>query len=205
MFLMKDMLLTEASLESQVSINAKKNVRERILTLLRSQKEEERFVKSLVIWDKLLRKPEFQHARTILFYASFDGEVDTFEMMKHAQKLGKRIGLPYVVRDTREIIPVLVESIENDLALGPYGVRQPKRLDSAQRLGPEEIDLVIVPAVAFDRRNNRLGRGAGYYDRFLKGLPSDTPIIGLAFDFQIVDQLSPQEEHDVPVSCVLVN
>ncbi len=188
-----------------MSTNAKKKVRERILTLLRSQNEEERFVKSSLILDKLFRNPEFRRARTILFYASFDGEVDTFEMMKHAQKLGKRIGLPYVVRDTREIIPVLVESIENDLALGPYGVRQPRRLDPAKRLAIKEIDLVIVPGVAFDRHNNRLGRGEGYYDHFLKGLPSDTSAIGLAFDFQIVNTLSPQEEHDMPVSCVLVN
>lgn len=195
----------ETHVSLPVPINAKNKLRERILTLLRSQREEERSVKSLLILDKLFRKPEFCRARTILFYASLDGEVNTFEMIKRAQKVGKRIGLPYVVRDTRELIPVLVESMEKDLVRGPYGVQQPRRLDPAMRLSPEEIDLAIVPGVAFDRHNNRLGRGAGYYDRFLKRLPSDTPTIGLAFDFQIVNKLSPTEEHDMPVSCVLVN
>jgi 5-formyltetrahydrofolate cyclo-ligase len=57
--------------------------------------------------------------------------------------------------------------------------------------------------VAFDRKNNRLGRGEGYYDRFLKLLPSTTPTIGLAFDFQLVDTLPELEAHDMPVSLVL--
>ena len=66
------------------------------------------------------------------------------------------------------------------------------------------IDLVLVPGVAFDRKNNRLGRGAGYYDRFLKDLPT-TPSIGLAFDFQVLDVLPHQPGQDVPVKCVITN
>ncbi len=161
--------------------------------------------KSLVILDKLLKRPEFQKAFTVLFYAAFDGEVDTFEMMQRAQQLGKTIGLPYIVRKEKRMIPTVVESIEEDLVTGPYGVRQPRETSMEKTLGTDELDLVIVPGVAFDRHNHRLGRGQGYYDRFLKGLSARTPTIGLAFDFQIVDHLPPKEEHDVPVSCVLVN
>ena len=65
--------------------------------------------------------------------------------------------------------------------------------------------MVIVPGLAFDKHNNRLGRGAGYYDRFLSTLPTDIPTVGLAFDFQIIDRLPQQKEHDIPVSHVLVN
>lgn len=186
-------------------IHTKKDIRQRILTLLRNQKEEERLAKSLAILDKLFKKPEFQKAGIILFYASFDGEVNTFEMMKRAQKSGKTIGLPHMMREERKLIPTLVESLENDLVSGPYGVKQPRYTDQSRTLNVKDLDLVIVPGVAFDRHNNRLGRGLGYYDRFLKGLSCDTPSIGLAFDFQIVDRLPLQEKHDIPVSCVLVN
>ncbi|MCK4882323.1 MAG: hypothetical protein KAS92_04810, partial [Candidatus Omnitrophica bacterium] len=82
--------------------NSKLILRERILTLLRNQKEEERLTKSLAIGNKLFQIGEFQKAETILFYASFDGEVETFEMMKEAQKLGKTIGLPGILRDEKK-------------------------------------------------------------------------------------------------------
>lgn len=161
--------------------------------------------KSLVILDKLLKKPEFQQALTVLFYAAFDGEVDTFKMMQRAQQLGKKIGLPYIVRKEKRMIPIVVESLDKDLTTGPYGVKQPKEISREKTLSPDGLDLVIVPGLAFDKHNHRLGRGQGYYDRFLRGLSPGTPTIGLAFDFQIVDHLPTPEEHDVPVSCVLVN
>lgn len=188
-----------------VPIRKKQDLRQKVLTLLRKQKEEERIAKSLVILDKLFKRPEFQGALTILFYAAFDGEVDTFEMMKRAQQSGKRIGLPYIVRNEKRMIPIVVESLEEDLETGPYGVRQPKHTHSDRALSKDELDLVIVPGIAFDRNNHRLGRGQGYYDRFLRELSARTPTIGLAFDFQLVDRLPPPEEHDVPVSCVLIN
>ncbi|OGX36284.1 MAG: 5-formyltetrahydrofolate cyclo-ligase [Omnitrophica WOR_2 bacterium RIFCSPHIGHO2_02_FULL_52_10] len=187
-----------------MSDNPKQIFRERILTLLRNQKEEERLAKSLAIKDKLFQMREFQKAKTILFYASFNGEVKTFEMMSEAQKLGKTIGLPRIAEDKNDFIPLAVVSLERDLELGAYGIKQPKS-NPARVLNKDSIDLVIVPGVAFDQNNNRLGRGGGHYDRFLAELPPDIPTVGLAFDFQIVDDLSSQEGHDMPVSCVLVN
>ncbi len=147
---------------------------------------------------------EFQEAKNILFYASFDGEVETFDMMREAQKLGKKIGLPGIQKDEGKIIPTAVASLESDLEVGPYGIKQPK-IDQAQTLKEDHFDMVIVPGVAFDKENNRLGRGGGCYDRFLGALSPDAVTVGLAFDFQIVDFLSSQEKHDVPVSCVLTN
>ncbi len=180
----------------------KQSVRKKILILLRSQKEEERVEKSGIICDKLFRVPEFERARTIFFYASFDGEVETFEMIKKAKKLGKKIGLPRVFEN--KISPAFVEYLDQDLENGSFGIQQPKKTcPKIQFLG--DIDAVVVPGVAFDKHNNRLGRGGGYYDRFLKALPSNILTIGLAFDFQVVDQLSQIEPHDVPVSFVVTN
>ena len=125
---------------------SKKVLRERILTLLRNQEEEERLIKSLAIRNKLFQMVEFQKAETILFYASFDGEVETFEMIREAQKLGKTIGLPGIVKDEKKIVPTAVASLESDLETGPYGIQQPK-IDQAQALSKDCLDMVVVPGV----------------------------------------------------------
>ena len=175
-----------------------------MLTLLRHQKEEERLDKSLVILKKLFKMKKFKGAWTILFYASAHGEVDTFEMIKRAQKLGKKIGLPRIIRGRSSIVPTLVSNLDKDLKKGPYGIKQPKE-SRGKTLNLKKIDMVIVPGLAFDRCHYRLGRGAGYYDRFLKKLPSHIPTIGLAFDFQIIKTLPQKAAHDVPVSQVVFN
>ena len=175
-----------------------------MLKLLRKHKEEARLRKSSVIRRRLFRTPEFKRALTILFYASFDGEVDTFEMIKKAKKLGKKIGLPRILRSRKTLVPMLLENLDKDLKPGPYGIKTPSG-NSARRLKLKDIDMVIVPGLAFDRNNNRLGRGAGYYDRFLKKLPPGIPTIGLAFDFQVVNRLPETGAHDVPVSHLISN
>jgi 5-formyltetrahydrofolate cyclo-ligase len=187
-----------------VDNHLKKILRERILTLLRNQKEEERLIKSRVIKDRLFQTQAFQRAETVLFYASFDGEVETFEMMKEAQELGKIIGLPSISRKNKKILPIATASLETGLEVGLYGIKQPK-FNQAETLKGDSLDMVVVPGVAFDRKNNRLGRGGGYYDRFLGSLPAHIPTIGLAFDFQIVDALPSQEDYDIPVFQVLTN
>jgi 5-formyltetrahydrofolate cyclo-ligase len=185
-----------------VDIRTKKDLRERILTLLRQQKEEERVKKSFIISQKLFQLKSFQQAKTVLFYSAFDGEVHTIDMIKEAQQLGKKIGLPKVNKAHMNIIPILVNDLEGDTIHGPFGIREPKGTDKTLPL--DQIDMVIVPGVAFDKSNHRLGRGAGFYDRFLKSLPPSVPTVGLAFDFQVIDHF-PKETHDMPVSCVLTN
>ncbi len=148
--------------------------------------------------------PEFKRARAILFYASLDGEVETFNMMKQAQRLGKKIALPVIHKKEKKLVPFVVEDLNTEIIRGPYGIKQPD-LKNCRLLEAKDIDLVVVPAVAFDKHNNRLGSGAGYYDRFLTTVPSQIPIFGLAFDFQIVDRLPHQQNHDVPVWRVIVN
>jgi 5-formyltetrahydrofolate cyclo-ligase len=185
-----------------VDDQSKKDLRERILTLLRSQKEEERFAKSLSIKDKLFQMKDIQKAETILFYASFDGEVDTAEMIKQARQLGKRIALPRTVPSNKEIIPTLWDA-HNPLMEGNYGIKEPR--EESQRLDIGELDAVVVPGLAFDESNHRLGRGGGYYDRFLAGLPKDIPSFGLAFDFQRVNRIPDRLEHDIAVTYVVTN
>jgi len=175
----------------------KRIIRSKILLRLNSQKEEGREAKSRIIKNKLFRTLDFKKAKKILFYVSFEGEVNTEGMIKKALKLGKIIAVP-VCQKNRMIKPCLLK--ENaELIKGPYGTLEPV---GKKCLNSRDIDLVIVPGLGFDAYGNRLGRGKGYYDRFLKRLSHTTTSIGLAFDFQILPSI-PTTKHDVAVKRVI--
>ena len=175
----------------------KRQIRSKILLRLKTQKEESRERKSKVILNKLFRTPGFKKAKIVMFYISFDGEVDTRKMIEKARRLGKIVAVP-VCKQNETIYPALL-SRNMLLRKGPYGVAEPA---VKRRIYLPKIDLVIVPGVAFDKRGNRLGRGKGCYDRLLKEVPSCTPTLGLAFDFQILPSI-PATTHDVSVKKVI--
>lgn len=185
-----------------MQFSSKKDLREKVKTLLRSQEEEKRLEKSLLIKDKLFNMDVFKRSSNVLFYASFDGEVDTFDMIIGSLKLGKTVGLPVIEKYNPQILPRIIYNLESDLENGPYGIKQPKNKPENEM---KNIDMVIVPGIVFDKDLHRIGRGAGYYDRFLISLPKDIYTLGLAFDFQIVEHLPHIEKHDVQLKHVLTN
>ena len=176
----------------------KAQIRSKILLKLKTQKEEDRNRKSKLIQDKLLRNKVFRKAKIVMFYIAFGGEVNTEEMIKEAKKIGKLICVPICRKDKETMQPTILEN-HGKLKKGPYGVLEPVALT---RVKPEELDLVIVPGLAFDKKGNRLGRGKGCYDRFLCTLSEKTPSTGLAFDFQILS-LVPTTDDDVSVKKVI--
>lgn len=175
----------------------KSQIRSKILLRLKIQKEEERSRKSKIIKDKLFRTAEFIKAKIVMFYISCGGEVNTQNMIKEAQKLGKVVAVP-VCKRNRIIKPCILPD-KARLVKGLYGIYEPaiKRF-----IGLKDLDLVIIPGIAFDKGANRLGRGKGYYDCFLKKLPKQTETFGLAFDFQILPSI-PATRTDVSVKKVL--
>ena len=176
--------------------------RRRVLNRLKKQKEVERLKRSFQIQNKLFSLPEFIKAKNILFYLSFDGEVETFRMIARAISLGKKIAVP-VINSRNKILKLsLIMDCGYGLEVGPYNIHQPKR-SHIRKIPLNSIDLIIVPAVAFDLKGNRIGRGLGYYDRFLQALPRRIPCIGLAFDFQVLNRIPGIESHDFPVDRVL--
>lgn len=187
-------------LTRKVAQLTKQELRKRTLDLIKHQKEEDSFHKSRVICNKLLELPVFRSAKTVMFYISFQGEVNTFPMIAEAFRLNKCVAVPLIRKETRQLIPVVIEAV-HDLVPGSYGIPEPAR--NAPRLQPEDLDLVVVPGVAFDAAGNRLGRGAGYYDRFLSLLPSTTPVIGVGYDFQLTPAIPGLEPHDRRVTTVL--
>ena len=180
-------------------MNDKSRLRKHYLDLLQQQDRQEGLRKSRLIEEEFFRLPAIVKAKTILFYASLPGEVDTFAMIRKAMDLKKQVALPVVLRGQRTLIPTLTQNMK-DLRLSTYGIHEPRR-HKDREIALECLDAVVVPALAFDKANNRLGRGKGYYDRFLKSL-SSAVTVGIAFDFQIADRL-PFEDHDVPVHHVI--
>lgn len=177
----------------------KEQIRKKVLETLRQQKQRERENRSLVIKEKLFRSPEFRSAGVVMFYVAKDYEVDTRPMIRHALQLGKRVAVPVTnVREKRLIASEVLDP-EKEFSFGPYGIKQPKR-EFVREIPIRMLDLIVVPGVVFDRKGSRLGHGLGYYDRFLKGAPKTTPLIGLAFRFQVVDDLPALSSHDVPLT-----
>jgi 5-formyltetrahydrofolate cyclo-ligase len=176
----------------------KQALRSKILLKLKSQKEEDRKQKSRLIKNKLLRQAVFKKAKKVMFYIAMKGEVDTREMIETAKRLGKIIAVPICVKDRASLRPAILDSSAR-FKKGPYGVLEPV---VSRFIRPEDLDLVITPGVAFDKKGNRLGRGKGFYDRFLKRLPKDTPSIGLAFSLQVL-RVIPTTSRDVSVKKVL--
>lgn len=174
----------------------KEGIRKLILSLLHHHPQEEREEKSLLIWKRLKNLDFFQEAKVVMFYFSLPEEVNTHFMIEEALKMGKIVLLPRV--EKKEILPLRINNLKRDVFPGCFGIGEPR----GKTPFPEgEIELVIVPGVAFDEEKNRLGRGRGYYDRFLKKIPR-TKSVGLAFDFQLFPHL-PTAPLDRKVSFVL--
>jgi len=176
----------------------KKQIRSKILSRLKIQKEEDRDKKSKIIKKKLFRTPVFKKAKTVMFYVSFDGEVNTQDMIKEAHRLGKIVAVPVCKGNRVTLRPCILRN-NAKFKKGPYGICEPA---VKEYIKLEDLDLVIVPGVAFDKKGNRLGRGKGCYDYFLKRAACDTASIGLAFDFQILPYL-PATTTDVKIGKVI--
>lgn len=175
----------------------KKFVRSKILSKLIKQKEGDREQKSRIIKEALFRSRVFKRAKIVMFYIAFDGEVNTKDMIEEAKKIGKIIVVPICKKN--RIIKACLFGNKERLVKGPYGILEPM-VKTCVSL--EHLDLVIVPGVAFDEKGHRLGRGKGYYDRFLRKLSGKTTSIGLAFDFQILSSI-PATTYDVNVNKVI--
>ena len=186
------------SMVSAVEPLTKDQISSKILLKLTTQKEEDRSRKSKLIGNKLLRNKVFRKAKIVMFYIAFGGEVNTEEMIKEAKKIGKLICVPICRKDKETMQPAMLDD-HAKLKKGPYGIWEPVA-ETLVKL--KDLDLIVVPGLAFDKKGNRLGRGKGYYDRFLSNLSDKTPTIGLAFDFQILPRV-PTTACDISVKKII--
>ena len=149
--------------------------------------------KHFVTWKNYL------DSQTIMFYLSMPDEPQTELLILDALQRGKRVCVPLLGAKFGFMSAAEIRNL-NDLTVGRLGLKMPDPA-RAEILAPTLIDLITVPAVVFDRFGNRIGMGAGYYDRFLPQATNSSHL-GLAWDFQIVESL-PHEPHDIPVQYLL--
>lgn len=161
---------------------------------------EEIMSKSRSIEERLFENVGYRESTSILFYVSFRSEVNTLPLLKKAIEEGKRVLVPVTDKERKVLHIAHLESI-SALKESTYGIREPS-LTSSGSISYQEIDLVMVPGVIFDERGYRVGYGGGYYDRLLVQLREDVLRIGLAFEVQLVERLSP-EVHDQPVHMII--
>ena len=177
----------------------KKDIRSTILKKRSSMPRSEVQKKSKLIKEQIFQMQEFREAKTILFYVSYDNEVDTHEMIKESLGMKKHVVVPKTDMNNRTIICSSLTKW-NDLLSGAYNILEPRR-ECVNEVSPESIDLMIIPGVAFDCQGNRIGHGMGYYDRLLQK-KIITHCVGLAFELQIVESI-PSEKHDVKVEKIV--
>jgi len=170
--------------------------------LARREAFPEKDAASKAIWTRFLALPQYHAAGTVLCYVHFGSEVRTQEFLPRLLADSKCLVVPYCQQD--ELGLFRLESID-ELAPGTWGILEPRaelRSAPGKPVEPCQIDLVIVPGVAFDPRGNRLGYGKGYYDRLLRRLRPGVAKVGMAFECQLFEQL-PSTENDVPVDLVI--
>jgi 5-formyltetrahydrofolate cyclo-ligase len=135
-------------------------------------------------------------------YASYGSELDTRPLLQAVLAGGKALILPRVNRAARRLDLYRVADLAGSLAPGPWGIPEPWP-DACPPAAIGEADLVVVPGVVFDVAGGRIGHGAGYYDRLLRGLAAGSPpLVAGAFDLQVVPEV-PMDAHDRRVDLVL--
>jgi 5-formyltetrahydrofolate cyclo-ligase len=146
--------------------------------------------------ERLVGLPEYQSAKTVMYYVDVRSEVRTRNYLQTALGHGKRIVVPYCVDD--ELETFLLTDM-NQLAVGMYKILEPRpelRTIAELKVAVDDLELIIVPGVAFDREGGRLGHGKGYYDKLLEHAKLSTPLVALAFECQLFPHI-PMQEHDI--------
>jgi len=174
----------------------KNKIRQEIRDLKKHISVEEKKQKSQSIFQQLEKHPAFENAKTIMCYWSMPDEVQTQEFILRWYKK-KKILLPVVKGNELEL--KVFHGIDKMHTGSAFGIQEP--------IGPAfqhflEIDMIVVPGIAFDKERNRLGRGKAYYDKLLKVAPQAKKI-GVCFDFQFIEKV-PVEAHDIAMDEVLM-
>ncbi len=145
--------------------------------------------------------PEFAAARIVMLYLSMPQELDTAWLALRCWQMDKTVVVPKVSWDQKRMLPIEITSLTSGLATSSYGAREPI---ADKPIPADMIDLVIVPGLGFSRQGHRIGRGMGFYDRFL-GQDNFLGIAcGLGFEEQVLEQL-PLQPHDIPMTLLVTD
>lgn len=169
--------------------------------LARRDAEPDRPHRSRLIVERILNLPEYEAAALVSAFVGVGTEVETLPLIETALARGKRVAVPWV--DGR-ILRLFDLGSVGELSPAPFGLLEPPpdlRADPAREVNPDDVDLFVVPGVAFDREGGRLGHGRGYYDGLLARARAEAPFVAAAFECQLVERV-PMTPRDVPVDMI---
>ena len=179
----------------------KEEIRRKILKKRLSLSSEDIRDKSRQVFLNLAETVEYRNSQNIMFYVATRSEVQTEEMIKMSIKMGKNVFVPIILPECLNLAPSKIFDFDSELEKGKKGILEPKK-EYYRLFPPEDIDLIIIPGVAFDFNGNRIGRGFGYYDNFLRKVRPSAKIIALAFEMQVVKKI-PNDINDIPVHKII--
>jgi 5-formyltetrahydrofolate cyclo-ligase len=158
--------------------------------------------KSHAACDAVRSLPEFGQANCVMLYMPMSDELDCTHLALAAWQEGLTVVVPRIDWEHRYMEPVPITSLDGDgIVVGRHGIREPAE---AAPWPIESLDLIVIPAMAFDRCGHRLGRGGGFYDRFLSRTNRHASLCGLGYDEQLFDEL-PRHRHDFPLDLVVTD
>jgi 5-formyltetrahydrofolate cyclo-ligase len=178
----------------------RERIRRAVLARRDALTSETRDAFSRAITERFWALPDAAGARTMLVSLSVGSEASTRTLVAEARQRGLRVAVPVTLAAERRLLAVEFPG-DDRVEPGPFGIPQP-RSDARVPVPVDRLDLIVVPGAAFDARGNRLGWGAGYYDRLLTGRRPGTPVVALAFECQLVPAI-PSEPHDVPMDAIV--
>jgi 5-formyltetrahydrofolate cyclo-ligase len=182
-------------------MKSKAAVRKHLRDILVAMTDEQRHRESAAACTFLYKSPEFRAARVVMLYLSTPDEVDTAPLALRCWQENKTVVVPKVSWDQRRMLPVEITSLQTGMTTTGPNIREPI---SGQPIPTDLIDLVIVPGVGFSPAGFRIGRGMGFYDRFLAQSDFIGLSCGLAFHEQIIEEL-PVLDHDMPLSMLVTD
>lgn len=176
-------------------------LRRRFRDLLAGMTDVDRHAKSVAACTLLSTTPEFAAASVVMLYLSTAMEVDTAPLALKCWQAGKAVVVPKVSWDQRRMLPIEIASLQAGLTPGAHGIREPDA-STGKPIPTDLIDLVVVPGLGFSETGYRIGRGMGFYDRFLAQTEFVGVSCGLAFSDQVMPDM-PVLDHDVPLSMLV--
>lgn len=183
-------------MSGELIVERKRQLRRQARSVLAGLSARERELRSRAVCEKLRDLPGFRAAKTVMLYLALPEEVDLSTLAERAAETGKRLCIPRMDWAAKTMSPLIVDWIAMKTEVREHGVSEPVGGTAAKL---SSVDLVLVPGLAFDEAGHRLGRGAGFYDRFLEEFraqrKSKAAALGICFEAQLVGEI-PAEKHD---------
>lgn len=180
----------------------KRKLRGRYIVKRDSLSEDERVKKSAEVFQKLKERKEYQEAQAVMVYSSIQSEVSTKTIIEDLLKDNKRVVLPFYRKAVRKLGVGAIKNLETDTEPGVLNILEPKR-EFRKNFFKSDLDLVIAPGIAFDPAGGRLGYGSSAYDKFIDELKDEIPIIGLAYELQVMNDDLPFDYHDIAMDFII--